>query len=222
MRSASSPRAVSMMMGTRERWRSSRQTSNPDPSGSITSSRTRSGSTRPARSSASAAVPATWVSKPSRPRASASGSVIEGSSSTRRTVRLRCISEFCPFSAPIQPKMSSREAARPRAPERFSFLAVRSCCPLMTKRPHLAWGRFCARQLGDESGREGRPASRRRLRRRGRSCRRGRHRCRRRRRGRGSCRGGRRRRLGRRRHRPAVRRRCNAGRSRARPRRTGR
>src|SRR5512133_2864676 len=86
-RSASSPRAGSMMIGTFESRRSSRQTSTPEPSGSITSSRTRSGSNRRACSSASSTVPATRVSKPSRSRAAVKGSVIESSSSTSRIVR---------------------------------------------------------------------------------------------------------------------------------------
>ena len=75
-----------MMIGTCESRRSSRQTSKPEPSGSITSSRTRSGSRR-ACSSASATDPATSVSKPSLRSTSASGSRIEVSSSTRRIVR---------------------------------------------------------------------------------------------------------------------------------------
>src|SRR4029453_10876844 len=64
-----------MMIGTRDRARSSRQTSNPEPSGSITSRSTRSGLTRSASASDSPAVPDTAVSsgrlaaiaKPKRP-----------------------------------------------------------------------------------------------------------------------------------------------------------
>src|SRR5215212_8353028 len=88
MRSVSSPRAVTMMIGTVERERSSRQTSSPEPSGSPRSSRTRSGEREAASSSASAAVPAISGSKPSRKSASERGAVIDSSSSTNRTVRL--------------------------------------------------------------------------------------------------------------------------------------
>jgi hypothetical protein len=77
-----------MIIGTRDRSRSARHTSKPEPSGSITSRSTRSGLTRSAASSASPAVGASSVSKPSRSRASRRGSVIEASSSTISTVRL--------------------------------------------------------------------------------------------------------------------------------------
>src|SRR5262245_31590421 len=96
-----------MMIGTRDSRRSARQTSRPEPSGSIRSSRTRSGASEPASSSASAAVRATVASKPSRASDSASGVVIDSSSSTRRTVRLP--GRMSPRHAVSVPEAASRE-----------------------------------------------------------------------------------------------------------------
>ena len=73
-----------MMIGTRERERSSRATSRPSPSGRFRSSSTRSGASRSNSSSALAAVAATVATKPSRPSIRANGSAIELSSSTSR------------------------------------------------------------------------------------------------------------------------------------------
>ena len=97
------------MIGTREVRRSSRHTSKPEPSGSITSSSTRSKALRPASARASPAVRATSVSNPSRVSASDNGAVIDSSSSTRRTVRRPgCMEKACPSaasqSAPSRPR----------------------------------------------------------------------------------------------------------------------
>ena len=114
MRSVSSPRAVSMMIGVLDRARRARQTSKPEPSGNMTSRRTRSGSLSAARRSASAAVRATSVAKPSLSRAACSGSVIEASSSTIRTVRLPVA--ICSMLGRVGPPgHRSRRPLHPRA-----------------------------------------------------------------------------------------------------------
>ena len=85
------------MIGTLDEERSSRQTSSPEPSGSPMSSRTRSGRTVFPLLSPSATVCAISVWKPSRSSASASGVVIDSSSSTSRIVRFACaMGEVCP------------------------------------------------------------------------------------------------------------------------------
>ena len=171
--------------------------------GSIRSSRTRSGLSRAASSIDSATVPATFVSNPSRASASASGSVIEVSSSTRRTVRFWCIGRFCPdclgqIRKPRRPQGTACGAAQgrasSRAPERSSRLAVKFC-PLDDQATPTGVGPLRCSSAGRRVWEGGETASRRRLRRpRPELPPGGRHRCRRRRRGRGSCRGGRRRR----------------------------
>jgi hypothetical protein len=81
-RSISSPLAISMTIGTSDSLRISRARSRPSPSGSITSSNTRSGEPRVGRASrAPASVGATSASNSSRPSLSASGSEIVASSS---------------------------------------------------------------------------------------------------------------------------------------------
>ena len=84
--SISLPLAVTMMIGTEERRRSSRHTSMPDTLGSITSSSTRSGPTASNTSSASAPSRATLTRKPSRFNPTVRASTKESSSSTTRMV----------------------------------------------------------------------------------------------------------------------------------------
>src|SRR5438094_3051869 len=77
-----------MITGVRAVPRICRRTSRPSPSGSITSSRTRSGEPVRKASSPSATVPATTGENPSRDSAAASGSEIDSSSSITRMRRL--------------------------------------------------------------------------------------------------------------------------------------
>src|SRR5918999_669194 len=106
-----------MMIGTRELRRSSRATSNPEPSGSITSRSTRSGRSVAAGWSAAAALPATDVSKPSRERASESGAVIDSSSSTSRIRRF-----FPSCMRHLYPQMPRRPRGEPEG--RLDFLGA--------------------------------------------------------------------------------------------------
>ena len=99
MRSISSPRAVSMMMGTSDSVRISRQRSRPSPSGSMTSRRIRSGGVARQAFVAASIVPATSASKPSRPKCSARGSEIVTSSSTTSTRGFMRASYRRPFAA---------------------------------------------------------------------------------------------------------------------------
>ena len=92
--SISLPLAVTMMIGTDERRRSSRHTSMPDTLGSITSSSTRSGFTASKMSSASAPSRATWTRNPSRLSPTVRASTKESSSSTTRIVALGNVMEI--------------------------------------------------------------------------------------------------------------------------------
>ena len=80
-------RAVTMMIGTRDRERISRHTSMPEILGSITSSSTSAGCVASNRSSASAPSAAVSTRKPSRCSATASASRYDCSSSTTRIER---------------------------------------------------------------------------------------------------------------------------------------
>ena len=135
---------------------------------------------RSAVSSASWAVPAISVAKPSRSRASLSGFVIDSSSSTMRTVRL--------------PACIASRVGTKRAPDSCVRRPLCGPCPSRVSRRRRHHGRSCRRRRGRTSRRRSRRrrcrgrSSRRRSRRRrcGRSrC--GRRRSRRRRCGRSRC-----------------------------------
>ena len=82
--STSSSRAVSIRIGTSERWRILRQTSIPSTSGSIRSSTIRSAA-RPAALSASWPVPTVLTRYPAFVRYSETNEAIDASSSTTNT-----------------------------------------------------------------------------------------------------------------------------------------
>src|SRR6266545_105088 len=82
--SMSSSRAVSMRIGTSERWRTRRQTSIPSKSGSMRSSTINDGASAAACSIAPSPVSATRTAKPARFRYMATKEAMLGSSSTMR------------------------------------------------------------------------------------------------------------------------------------------
>src|SRR4051812_3256608 len=86
-----------MMIGTRERERSSRHTSMPDTLGSITSSRTMSGWVASKRARASAPSRAAWTRNPSRLSPTVKASTNDSSSSTTITVAASATRSF-PFT----------------------------------------------------------------------------------------------------------------------------
>src|SRR5215510_9805227 len=100
MRSAASPRAVSINTGVSDFARSSRHTSSPSMSGSIRSSTSASKGSRAARSSPARPPEATETRKPDSPRYSETISASRASSSIRRIRSAMPPELYAPADAP--------------------------------------------------------------------------------------------------------------------------